>query len=189
MSEALPTPEDQRYTERFGAFDWLGTHERSLCMRFNRVGHRHALQSFFAWISWLGDGKFWYWLMAGILLFAGWDAWPVVVQMMATGLAGTAIYKGLKKITERQRPYQAHAQIVCLTAPLDRFSFPSGHTLHAVIFSLVAVAHFPVLAWLVFPFTSLVAVSRLVLGLHYPTDVIAGLLIGASIAWGSLALF
>lgn len=53
-------------------------------------------------------------------------------------------------------------------APLDEFSFPSGHTLHAVAFSLVAMAHYPVLAWALVPFTASVAVSRVVLGLHYP---------------------
>ncbi|HNW79764.1 MAG TPA: phosphatase PAP2 family protein, partial [Candidatus Competibacteraceae bacterium] len=67
-------------------------------------------------------------------------------------------------------------------APLDEYSFPSGHTLHAVSFSIIAVYYYPVLAWLVLPFTVLVALSRLVLGLHYPSDVLAGILLGAALA-------
>jgi undecaprenyl-diphosphatase len=184
MSEVLPN--DSTHSS---AFDWLAVHERSLCMRFNRVGHRHAIQSLFSFISWLGDGKFWYALMGALLVSEGWAALPVVIQMMLTGLVGTAVYKGLKHLTERPRPYQAHAQIMCMTAPLDRFSFPSGHTLHAVIFSLVATAYYPMLGWVVFPFTVLVALSRLVLGLHYPTDVFAGIAIGALISWASLGLY
>ena len=80
------------------------------------------------------------------------------------------------------------ARIRAWVAPLDEFSFPSGHTLHAVAFSLVALAHYPVLAWLLIPFTASVAVSRVVLGLHYPSDVLAATGIGAALASFSLWL-
>ena len=68
---------------------------------------------------------------------------------------------------------------------MDLYSFPSGHTLHAVAFTLVALTYYPHLAWLLIPFASLVAMSRVILGLHYPSDVFAGALIGALLAWGS----
>ena len=73
-------------------------------------------------------------------------------------------------------------------APLDEFSFPSGHTLHAVAFSIVAIHHFAVLAWLLWPFAALVALSRVILGLHYPSDVVAAIGLGAVIAHAVLAL-
>jgi len=72
--------------------------------------------------------------------------------------------------------------------PLDQFSFPSGHTLHAVAFTTIAIAHYPQLAFLLIPFAFLVALSRMVLGLHYPSDVLAGAAIGAAIAGISLVL-
>jgi undecaprenyl-diphosphatase len=72
---------------------------------------------------------------------------------------------------------------------LDRYSFPSGHTLHAVSFTTLAVSSFPELAWLLVPFAALIAASRVVLGLHYPTDVAAGALIGATLAVLSMVLF
>ena len=71
--------------------------------------------------------------------------------------------------------------------PLDEFSFPSGHTLHAISFTMVALAYYPALVVLLVPFTVLVALSRVVLGLHYPSDVLAACLIGGAL--GSLALF
>ena len=72
-------------------------------------------------------------------------------------------------------------------APLDRYSFPSGHTLHAVSFAWQACAHFPELSWVLLPLTALIAGSRVVLGLHYPTDVLAGAIIGAALAELGLA--
>jgi len=136
----------------------------------------------------LGDGVFWYVLMGALVAWYGFAALPAVLHMGVAALAGTLLYKWLTGATERPRPYQVCPSILCLTAPLDRFSFPSGHTLHAVIFSLVATTYYPALGWLVWPFTALVAASRMVLGLHYVSDVVAGALIGASIAALALAI-
>jgi undecaprenyl-diphosphatase len=108
--------------------------------------------------------------------------------MLACGAVGLAVYKVLKRRLVRERPYVWHPEIGCGAPPLDRFSFPSGHTLHAVCFSTVALASLPELAWLLLPFTALVAASRVVLGLHYPTDVLAGAVIGFVIARSGLTL-
>ena len=66
--------------------------------------------------------------------------------------------------------------------PLDHFSFPSGHTLHAVTLCILLGYVMPVLLWVMLPFTLLVAASRVILGLHYPSDVLAGALIGSGLA-------
>src|SRR5690606_17540147 len=98
------------------------------------------------------------------------------------------LYKRLKRWTRRPRPFAADVRIRAWVAPLDEFSFPSGHTLHAVAFTVVALAHYPLLAWLLLPFTASVAVSRVVLGLHYPSDVLAATAIGGALAGLSLWL-
>jgi undecaprenyl-diphosphatase len=108
--------------------------------------------------------------------------------MALTGLAALALYRALKRRIRRPRPCAAGHGVVALVAPLDQFSFPSGHTLHAVSFTAVACAWFPALAVLLVPFAMLVALSRVVLGLHYPSDVLAAIAIGLVLAGASLSL-
>ena len=127
--------------------------------------------------------------MAGILLLHGTEGLTSVIHMALAGLSGTLLYKWLKGKTLRPRPYEVHQDIWLAGTPLDKFSFPSGHTLHAVVFSLVAIGYYPQIAIIVVPFAVMVGLSRVVLGLHYPSDVVAGALIGATIARLSFFIF
>jgi undecaprenyl-diphosphatase len=161
--------------------------DEAWCLRFNHAAGVPWLCALFRAASRLGDGVFWYALMAGLLVVGGPAAIPAVAHMAAVGAVGVLVYKWLKSRTSRPRPYQVRSAIRRGADPLDNFSFPSGHTLHAVSFSILAIAYFPSAAWLCLPFAALVAASRLVLGLHYPTDVLAGAVIGAALALGSLA--
>lgn len=159
-----------------------------VCLRMNRaLGHALIGHAFRA-ISWLGNGLFWYALMLALLAQYRASAAGPVVHMALVGIACTVCYKLLKQGTVRPRPYQVHEEIAVGAVPLDRFSFPSGHTLHAVAFTIVAGAHYPQLAPLLAIFTALTAASRVVLGLHYPSDVLAGAAIGALVAGMSLGI-
>ncbi len=165
--------------------------ETRWCRRANHYCRRRRVRSTFAVISRLGDGVFWYTLMAALVLLHGLDGLRASVHMAATGVAALLLYKGLKRWTRRPRPFTADLRIRAWVAPLDEFSFPSGHTLHAVSFTVVALAYYPWLAPLLVPFSLAVAASRVVLGLHYPSDVlaaifIAGLLASASLLWWPL---
>jgi len=161
--------------------------DSALCIRFNGAVRIAPVRHVFRVVSRLGDGVFWYSLMLALLATGGGPAVSTVGRMVGTGLACTLIYKWLKSRTSRPRPFAVENAVRAGADPLDPFSFPSGHTLHAVAFSIVAIAYYPVLAWVLVPFTILVAVSRVVLGLHYPSDVLAGAALGALIASGFLA--
>jgi undecaprenyl-diphosphatase len=110
----------------------------------------------------------------------------VAARMAVAGVIGMVVYRQLKHRLVRERPFISYAAISLGTAPLDRYSFPSGHTLHAVSFTMIATTHVPELAPVLIPFALLVAASRVVLGLHYPTDVLAGAAIGAVLARATL---
>lgn len=161
--------------------------DRRVCVAANRWGGRRTVGLFFGLISRLGDGLFWYGLMAALILCDGRHGAAAAAHMALTGLTALLLYRLLKRWTRRPRPYRACPGVVAHIAPLDEFSFPSGHTLQAVGFSIVAVAWYPPLAPLLIVFTSLVAISRVILGLHYPSDVLAAIGIGGGL--GTLSLW
>ena len=163
-------------------------HDAGWCLRTNRWCARAGVLRYFAAVSRLGDGVFWYALMLALLAMGGMRGAQAAAHMALVGLASLALYKLLKRWTRRPRPFASDVRIKAWVAPLDEFSFPSGHTLHAVAFTLVALSYFPALAWLLIPFCASVAASRVVLGLHYPSDVLAATAIGSVLAGGSLLI-
>lgn len=164
--------------------DW----DEALCLRVNRFAARRSVVRLFRTVGRLGDGVFWYTLMAVLPVLFGAAALPAVLHMLLAGGVCTLLYKWLKARTSRPRPFRSNLAIIPGGPVLDEFSFPSGHTLHAVAFTLIALGYYPMLAWLLAPFALLVAASRVVLGLHYPSDVLVGAAIGALIAQLSFLL-
>jgi undecaprenyl-diphosphatase len=163
-----------------GVVDRLTSYELPLCRLLNRVENRAALALFRA-VSWLGDWRLWAALGLVLAGFEGLSS-PPVRQMALLSMVCLPIYKVLKLLLARERPFVEHAGIHQLVAPLDRYSFPSGHTLHAVAFTAMLIPHYPELAWPLIPFTTLVALSRVILGMHYPSDVLAGAVLGGVLA-------
>ena len=162
--------------------------EIGLCLRVNRYGRSGAVRGFFSIISRLGDGGAWF-LLAGVALAShGRTAVPFVLQAAITAAIGVTVYKLLKHRLVRERPYITNRNILCGTPPLDRYSFPSGHTLHATCFTIQFGQFEPLLLLVAAPFAVLVATSRIVLGLHYPSDVLAGAAIGTALAAASMSI-
>ena len=153
--------------------------EMLICLALNRVCHARGFRNVFFFVSWLGDGKFWYGLIASLPFIFGERGGAASLQMIKVGLLNLAIYHLIKGLAGRARPCAVENSIMLGAAPLDRYSFPSGHTMHAVAFSTITIAYVPQLAWILMPLISFIALSRIVLGLHYPTDVLAGAVIGA----------
>jgi undecaprenyl-diphosphatase len=163
--------------------------EMTYCLMFNRLNHRRLIGLFFSLISRLGDGVFWYSIMLILPFIYPENGWLVTIQMVLTGLLSLILYRFLKTRTERERPCSVSNQILQGMPALDQFSFPSGHTMHAVGFSWILLSHYPAWAPLILAFTTLVALSRLILGLHYPSDVLVGAAIGSSIAGGIMLMY
>ena len=169
--------------------DYFNDLELNACLRINALSRHRAVRRFFSGVSRLGDYPAW--VILGLATAAQLDGpiLPFVLQSLLTAAAGILVYKLLKGKLLRERPFITHGDIICGTAPLDRYSFPSGHTLHSVSFLILYSSYAPAMIWVLAPFALLIAASRIILGLHYPSDVVVGAIIGAVLASGSLALF
>ena len=169
------------------AFERFDRAELKLCRLLNRSSSRTAIRRLFRAASWLGDGWLWYAMIASLPLLYGREGVMAAVHMALTGAVGVLVYKLIKTRAVRERPYITHSAIRCVSAPLDRYSFPSGHTLHAISFTMLVAGYFPEWTALCAGAAFLIALSRVILGLHYPTDVAAGAVLGGILGIASLA--
>ena len=98
------------------------------------------------------------------------------------------LYMLIKRWVKRKRPFDHIEGVRFLIAPPDQFSFPSGHTAGAFVFAIL-IGHFipitsvPLLIW-----ATLVGYSRVYVGVHYPTDVLAGSILGTLCAKAGLLI-
>jgi undecaprenyl-diphosphatase len=140
-------------------------------------------------ITRLGDGWLWYALGLIILFVGGEKRFIAVGSGLAASLAGILVFRQLKLVSKRPRPYQVEPHCWAMVTPQDRFSFPSGHSMTA--FSItVSVGHFyPDLQVVLLMLALSIAASRIILGMHYLTDVVAGAAIGIGLGLASLSLF
>ena len=179
-SPAFPSWLDQHplWIERERYLLWLAR-ERSVALWMHRAAARAWVVRFLDAVSHIGDGWLWYAVIVCLPWAGGASGASASVRMIAVGIVDLVVYKIVKRWIARPRPYRTCPGIRACGRSLDEFSFPSGHTLHSVAFSLILTVYYPMFALVVWPLTALIAVSRIVLGLHYPSDVIVGALIGA----------
>ena len=133
-----------------------------------------------------GDGWLWYALGAMLLLFGGEHRFMAVGSAGLAAGIGIALFLKLKKTAHRKRPSEPHCWADLL--PPDQFSFPSGHTITAFAVSISLAAFYPDLGvGLLFCAVS-VAASRILLGMHFLSDVLAGAAIGSGLACAAVWL-
>lgn len=92
------------------------------------------------------------------------------------------IYFILKKFTRRNRPPETLPNFQSIIQASDKFSFPSGHTSAAFLMSALLAYLYPAGVWLMYPWACCVAFSRIMLGVHFPTDTLAGATLGTAVA-------
>lgn len=116
-----------------------------------------------------------------------WAVICIVVAIINPKVGGAIIIASLtqiivqqivKHIFCRERPYIAHDDIFYIIPPPDKFSFPSGHTAAAFVMVFAIFHFYPLFFGLILVVACLIAISRVYLGLHYPSDILGGIILG-----------
>jgi undecaprenyl-diphosphatase len=137
----------------------------------------------------MGDGWLWYSLGAILVAFGGARGYVAVGSAGAAAIFGILVFKLLKRLSHRPRPCQYQTHCWATVLPPDQFSFPSGHTMIAFSIALVVSYFYPTLEWPLYFLALSIAVSRIVLGMHFLSDVLAGAVLGSALGIGSIVTF
>jgi undecaprenyl-diphosphatase len=168
---------------------FLAHNDLQLMKRVHRWRAPRWLRYSTFFVTRLGDGWLWYALAIIILCTGGQQRYAAVRAGLSASLAGILVFKQLKRFSRRPRPYQMEPHCWATLTTEDRFSFPSGHSMTA--FSImISVGHFyPELQLFLIVIAISIAASRIILGMHYLTDVVAGSAIGIALGLASLSIF
>ena len=135
------------------------------------------------WATRAGDGWLWWALGIAILLFGGPERWVAVGSTALTVGAGILLFRMIKKTTGRRRPHMFKPNCWVTLLPPDQFSFPSGHTITAFAVAVTMSRFYHDLTAMLLFFAVSIAVSRILLGMHFLSDVLAGVAIGTGLAF------
>lgn len=147
-------------------FDWfVHIRHRALAIRLSRI------------VSFTADGPLYVFIGLVFLYFQHWQ----MAKLLAAGFVIERIaYKLFKTTFRRNRPPDAIPGYQSAVDPPDQFSFPSGHASGAFLMVGSLAYFFPWLAWALYSWACCVGIARIILGVHFPSDIIAGALLGSS---------
>jgi undecaprenyl-diphosphatase len=175
-----------RLQNRWLTSRWLQSINRCdlhMLLWFVHRRHRQLWIAFARALSRSGDGLLQV-LLPTLLLAVDRETGNSVFLITAIAFAiERPLYWVLKNSCQRRRPPEAIPSFSSVIKASDRFSFPSGHTCGAFLLAGIVAVHYPALAAPMYLWASAVGVSRVILGVHFPTDILAGALLGSGIAW------
>lgn len=157
----------------------------SLFIRLNNAAIHGALIPLCRAVSATADGYFYVLLALWLFWQQGTDAALLRTMLLAFALE-RPLYFVLKNSFKRNRPQQAIRNFRSVIVPSDRFSFPSGHTSAAFMVATLVAYFLPMAIPGLYLWAAMVGFSRVVLGVHFPTDTLMGMAIGVGCATFSL---
>jgi len=160
-----------------------------LTRRLHRWRAPRWIRYWMLWATRLGDGWVWYSLGAILLAFGGPARYEAVGAASLGAFASIFLFQRLKRVSRRPRPCQLESHCWAKILPPDQFSFPSGHAMTAFAIVFVVSAYYPHLEAPLYFIAASIAISRIVLGMHFLSDVVAGAILGSGLGYLSLALF
>ena len=168
---------------------YIERRDHRLMRRLNRWRAPRWIRYWMIAATRMGDGWLWYALGIILLVYGGPKRYSAVGAAGAAATAGIFLFKALKHLSQRSHPCQLEPHCWSKVLPPDKFSFPSGHTMTAFSIALVVSYFYPPLEATLFILALSIAVSRIVLGMHFLSDVLAGVVLGVALGCASITAF
>ncbi len=113
-----------------------------------------------------------------LLIFGNSKIKLIAIEALIVLTISQIIVQVVKKLLGRERPYVIIEKLNTFGIDLSDYSFPSGHTTASFSIATTLALNLPALTSIVFIMATIIAMSRIYLGVHYPTDVAAGIILG-----------
>src|SRR5271155_4738795 len=136
-----------------------------------------------------GDGWLWYALGLTLVLYGGEQRFAAIGAGTSSAAAGIVLFRVLKRTSRRKRPCEIEPHCWASILPPDKYSFPSGHSITAFGVAIALGMFYPELQVCLLLAAFLIAASRIILGMHFLSDVLAGSAIGTMLGVLSFHVF
>ncbi len=168
------------------ALERLAAVDARMFLGINQLHQHFRLEKWVKRISFTGDGHC-YALMAMVLPLLYREAGSsFLITGLLSFLLELPLYWMLKRSFKRRRPFNVVQALAPLLKPSDEFSFPSGHTTAAFMMACLVGVFFPIATLPMYAWATLIGMSRVMLRVHFLSDILAGMLLGTGIALFSL---
>ncbi|MCC2617616.1 phosphatase PAP2 family protein [Aestuariibacter halophilus] len=153
---------------------------------FNMTANRDC--RWIRWVSRTGDGHLYFLIGLALWAFDPLHGALFLYSALIAYALELPLYVVLKKAFKRQRPCDLFKNLHAHITPSDKFSLPSGHTAAAFLMASQVVHFYPTMAFIAYPWACTIGLSRVLLGVHYPSDIVVGACLGLMISSFSLVV-
>ena len=170
-------------------WQYIEARDHRVMRQVNRWRAPRWLRIWMIWSTRLGDGWIWYSIGITLLLLGGEFRFAAFAASASAVAVTIALFRLMKNASKRKRPCQLEAHCWANGLPPDQFSFPSGHAMSAFAIAVPLCIFYPQLQAALLTLSLSIAISRVVLGMHFVSDVIVGSLVGAGLGYASYLIF
>jgi undecaprenyl-diphosphatase len=176
-------------TTKRAVWNFIEVRDHRVMRRVHRWRAPRWLRVWMVWSTRLGDGWIWYSVALALFFFGGGMRYTALAASFTAVVAAAVLFKIIKKTSKRKRPCHLEAHCWSRVLPPDQFSFPSAHSMCAFAIAVPLCFIYPDLQGPLLVLSGSIAVSRVILGMHFVSDVIVGSVLGAGLGYGSYIFF
>lgn len=161
-------------------FEYISLRDIHLLKIINNSWKCRFLDTIMPVMTYLGSFSFMFIFCTFAFLLSSTLLHTMAIKAMISITISTGIGKLLKVSVTRLRPFIIIPNLNIKKIGIDKYSFPSGHTTGAFSLAVIIALYFPIMGFITLPLAFCVGISRMYIGVHYPTDVIMGIFIGST---------